>query len=323
MKQKLLLTLLLISQSFSAFSGNCSIDELLESMGLDPEIQTIFEFKTELRKQEFGGTLYEDIFFRYLDEINPYFKTDGELELSQVQWAKQLVDSGNLDRFKRAVHYVAINSSSGIPMLDAKYAIGIELAKLDSIFLSNNYISDIKVVATHDNVTTYWKHLDGVPVRGHPDGVTWNSIEGAGAPDGETELVIALVKNEEGKWVLPNGNHGSSNIVLHEYGHALDKIMGKIINGKKLSSDPEFYRAWYNEYSSGSLKDGYYTQPENNYESALEETFAEGLSKYFSQDGVSHTDWRYVSNYIQTVLMPIFNDPSPWSWLKSVDSKIE
>lgn len=307
MIRKTLISLLLLSQSSTVFSGSCSIDELLESMDLHADINTVFELKTELRKHEFGGTLYETLFFRYIEEINPYFKTDGELFYSQVQWAKQLVDSGNLDRFRRAVHHVKVNPSSDIPVLDAKYAIGKELAKLNPVFLSNDYIQDIQVIATHNNVTTYWKHLDGVPVRGHPDGVTWNTIEGAGAPDGETELVIALVQDQDGKWVLPNGNHGSSNIVLHEYGHALDKVMGKMLfKGKKLSSDPQFYRAWYNEYSAGNLKDAYYTQPDNNYEAALEETFAEGLSKYFSQDGVSAYEWRYVSNYITTVLIPIF-----------------
>lgn len=294
--------------SFNSFAYNgCTINDMLESMEVDVDINTSFELKTELRKNIFGGTLYEPMFFRYLEELNPYFKTDSELTFAQVAWVKQLVDSGNILRFRKAIAHVKINPKSSIPELDANYAIGVELSKFNTSILDHIIDRNIKVIATHDNVTTYWTHLDGVPVRGHPDGATWNTIEGAGAPPGETEIVIALKQDATGKWVLPNGNHGSKNIVLHEASHAIDRIVGQLIqdNKLKLSLDPNFYRAWYNDYTSGNLKDSYYTQPQNNYEVGLEESFAEGLAKYFIADGISHTEWPFISEYIRTTLVPL------------------
>lgn len=83
-----------------------------------------------------------------------------------------------------------------IPEFEGRYLVAKELSKLDPALLKSgwNTVHEIKLVVTHDNVTTYWEHLKGQPVRGHEAGITWDSIPGAGSPEGLTELVIALQK---------------------------------------------------------------------------------------------------------------------------------
>ncbi|MFM5433551.1 hypothetical protein ACET9P_22090 [Aeromonas veronii] len=304
MKLKILLALLILNTN-NVFANDCNISSLLSSMNIKEDVKTVFQLKAEMRKLH-GGGLYNKLFDRYLEEVNPYFRFDGPLDINQVVWAKKFIDDGFFNKMKKAARRVGVNPSSNVDIHNAEYAIGRELARLDDVFISNKNTIYIKVIATDDNVTTYWTHLDGVQVRGHPTGVTWNTIEGAGAPDNEVELVIALKKNGNGQWALPEvGNHGSKNIVLHEYGHAIDKIAGKAItsNGNKFSLEPDFYQAWYNEYISGNLKESYYTQAANNYEAALEESFAEGFAKYFSGDGVSHAEWPYISSYFKNILI--------------------
>ncbi|GEK15849.1 anthrax toxin lethal factor-related metalloendopeptidase [Aliivibrio fischeri] len=283
------------------------INEILESLDLDVNIDTIFGLKENLYPM-LGGTKYRPYINRLLEETNPHFAKDGPLTLSDMQWLKSYIDSKAIDRFKKSLGHVKPHKASGVSEFDAKYLVSKELMKTECVFLSHGISSEIKVVVTKDNVTTYWAHLDGVSVRGHPEGSTWNSIPGAGAPDGETELVIAIRQNKDGKWELPSGNHGSSNLVLHEFGHALDKVIGNKMDKNLFSQSPEFYRNWYYEFKAGNLKDLYYTQSENNYETGLEETFAEGFAKYYGSNGnsaaVTQYDWPWVTSYFYQTLLP-------------------
>ncbi|HDY8067430.1 TPA: peptidase [Vibrio vulnificus] len=291
-------------------SANCeiySIDSLLDKLELPDYIQTHSELKEHLLPK-LGGTVYQPYISRYLDELNPNLAQNTELTLDNLIWVNSLIESKYVDKFKKAIAHVKVNKLSSVSEFDSKYLIGKELSKADSIFLSKSLSSNITIVATHDNVTTYWKHLDGVQVRGHPDGVTWNTIPGAGAPDGELELVIALKQGSDGVWHIPSGNHGSNNLVLHEYGHALDKIVGRKLDGKAFSQSEDFYRSWYNEYASGNLKDNYYIQPANNYSAALEETFAEGFAKLFDYGSVSEYEWPNVATYFYSVLKKKLQD---------------
>ncbi|BBR37576.1 hypothetical protein KAM338_18620 [Aeromonas caviae] len=312
MKKSLILSkiFILLLLGVASYVRGCDIYALLEEMEFPDDIDTIFELKIEMARQS-GGTYYRDDFIRYLEDLNPAFKVDAELTLEQLQWAKAVMDAGTLKRLSSGMGMVDVNTKSTVPISEAKYLVGKELAKLDPIILSTNWnLNSVgRVIVTNDNVTTYWTHLKGVPVRGHPDGVTWDSIPGAGSPDGENELVIALTKNNKGEWTIPKGNHGSSNLVIHEFAHTLDKLVGQRLDGRKLSKDPEFYRNWYNDYQSGKITEQYYLQPENNYENALEESFAEGFAKYFENNGrVTSYDWPYISSYIGNYLMKKLKD---------------
>ncbi|HBC3820671.1 TPA: peptidase [Vibrio parahaemolyticus] len=286
--------------SFNARS-QCDIYQKLQEMGLNTEIETNFQLKNHIFKES-GGTLYHPYFERFLKEKNPAFSIDGPLTYENLIWMQKFKDSGALSRLKAAVSHIKINPEAPIPEFDAKYLVGKELALVDDVFLHSNHMADVNLVVTNDNVTTYWKHLDGIPVRGHDPSVTWNSIPGAGAPDGVKELVIALHKGHDGSWYIPKGNHGSKNLVLHEFAHAFDKIVGHAIDQRPFSKSEDFYRSWYNEYSSGNLKEAYYLQPDNNYSAALEESFAEGFAKYYGADIAGSYDWPYITSYFYNTL---------------------
>ncbi|EGR03131.1 putative zinc metalloprotease [Vibrio cholerae HC-49A2] len=284
---------------FSSITNACPIGDILESMELPLEIETSHELRAELAKLT-GGTYYRDYLYRLIDELNPFFKTDQMLTAEHTYWAKQLLDSGKLKNFTSALSYVKINRNSMIPEFEGRYLVAKELSKLDPALLKSgwNTVHEIKLVVTHDNVTTYWEHLKGQPVRGHEAGITWDSIPGAGSPEGLTELVIALQKNPDGKWAIPTGNHGSKNLVIHEFGHTLDRVVGTYFTGKPYSQNPSFYQAWHSDYQLGKIKEHYFLQPENNYAVALEESFAEGLSKLYGIDNIQSTyDWPYMSAY--------------------------
>ncbi|WP_258317686.1 hypothetical protein, partial [Escherichia coli] len=80
---------------------------------------------------------------------------------------KGFKESGALNRLKLAVNYVKRNPESIVPEFEAKYLVSKELSLLDEAFFQSEYMSEVNIIVTHDNVTTYWKHLDGKPVRGH------------------------------------------------------------------------------------------------------------------------------------------------------------
>lgn len=284
--------------------AECDYYDVLENMGLSTDIETNFELKEAIFKEN-GGSVYHPYFERFLKEKNPAFSIDGELTYENLIWMKNFHESGSLKRFKMAVNHVKRNPDTIVPEFEAKYLVAKELSLIDEVFFRTDYLAEVNIIVTHDNVTTYWKHLDGQPVRGHGSDVTWNTIPGAGAPDGETELVIALSKDKDGNWFVPTGNHGSKNLVLHEFGHAFDKIVGNGLTGKPFSKSNEFYSSWYNEYSAGNLKESYYLQPANNYSAALEESFAEGMAKYYGSAVATGYEWPYITSYFYNVLRPL------------------
>ena len=95
------------------------------------------------------------------------------------------------------------------------------------------------ITVTNDNITNHpdrW-HLRDVTPRGWNNGMTWKDVPGGGALgkgadvgiNGD-ETVIALSKDATtGKWSISK-NHGSTNLVLHEYAHAIDRSFGEKAN---------------------------------------------------------------------------------------------
>ncbi|OWO88941.1 peptidase, partial [Vibrio cholerae] len=83
--------------------------------------------------------------------------TDQMLTAEHTYWAKQLLDSGKLKNFTSALSYVKINRNSMIPEFEGRYLVAKELSKLDPALLKSgwNTVHEIKLVVTHDNVTTY------------------------------------------------------------------------------------------------------------------------------------------------------------------------
>lgn len=281
--------------SCSSLANDCYKD-LLGYLDVDQNVETSIELRKELAKT-FNDGADQELFELFIEDANPFFKYDYPLSEQQVIWVRDFMDSDILKNFKVASERVKVISGEDLPDVRAKYLISKEMSKVDYKVFSSVYLSKVDFIATTGSVTTVWTDMKGVPAPGH-GGKLYDDIKAAfGLYEGKHQVVIAMVKDDTGSWILPSAHHGSSNIVLHEYGHALDYYLGMMFDHKKMSQDPAFHKAWYSEWENGGFKENYYIQPEDNYANGLSEAFAEGYAKYFSRDGVSHTDWPYLSNY--------------------------
>ncbi|WP_328590668.1 anthrax toxin lethal factor-related metalloendopeptidase [Kosakonia quasisacchari] len=154
-------------------------------------------------------------------------------------------------------------------------------------------------------------HLKGVTPRGWPEGVTWDTVPGLGAlgqgadasihPD---ETIVAVSRNEQGAWSLAEG-HRSTNLVLHEYAHALDRSFGEKAQmgetgagdiGDFLSRRRSFVSVWEQDlgHTDPTSDDNYYWQ--GGSEAGAEEAFAEGFSNLYS--GTNFHNWPNIKTYI-------------------------
>ncbi len=147
--------------------------------------------------------------------------------------------------------------------------------------------------------------------QGWPEGQTLESISGMGAPGKVAmegthpdETIIALSKNAAGGWSLAGG-HSSTNLVLHEYAHAIDRSFGeKGLMGPKGSGETGDFISRRDSFISDWKKDLGHTTPESpdNYywqggtRGGAEEAFAEGFSDLYLKSNARN--WPNIKSYI-------------------------
>jgi RHS repeat-associated protein len=140
------------------------------------------------------------------------------------------------------------------------------LAKLPPELLSALEGAGVKWVAVKDSVAEYPTFSGGSP-RGWPAGSTWSQVPGVYDPS--TNSVVIATSGAHG--------HGSSDLVLHETGHAFDYVMGHPSQGEDFSW-AYAQSSWATADPSGP--DRYYTSA-GNPAGYLEEAFAESFARYF------------------------------------------
>jgi hypothetical protein len=145
-------------------------------------------------------------------------------------------------RFQKAITMVTLNPNSPVNSQAAR-AVAIELAKLPINLLNPAKAEGLTIRVTHNNVTTYHTHLAGTGTRGHSSG-EWDKLPGVGAFGGSKEIVITMEQDGSGKWRVGT-HHGAANLVLLEFGHSVDRLLGASTTGTNLNKDNAFYAAWY------------------------------------------------------------------------------
>ena len=262
------------------------------AQGLAPDIRTHEQLRSAITRQHGEQTL------ALLDEKLPSFMhSKGMLTPRHIETIGQLLNSGEVARFQQAITMVTLNAKSPVDSQAAR-AVAIELAKLPMNLLKQADAEGLTIRVTHDNVTTYHTHLAGTSARGHGGG-GWDKLPGVGAFGGSKETVIAMEQDRSGKWQV-GSHHGSANLVLHEFGHSIDRLVGASTTGANLSQDSSFYAAWYNDYHK--LGDAYFQQacPKGHYEPGLEESFAEGLARLYG-DNNAFAHWSHIEAQLLTL----------------------
>ncbi|CAM3311052.1 MULTISPECIES: anthrax toxin lethal factor-related metalloendopeptidase [Yersinia] len=169
------------------------------------------------------------------------------------------------------------------------------------------------ITLTNDNITNHprMNALKGQTPRGWTNGKTWDSVPGVGAlgkgAENEfhaDETVVALTQLANGSWQLAT-EHGSANLVLHEYAHAIDRSFGEKANmgdkglgevGDSLSCRQSFRDIWQTELGSTSQTDSNYYYWQGGSDGGAEEAFAEAFSDLYG--GTSQRPWPNIKAYI-------------------------
>uniref|UniRef100_A0A3B0M8R5 ATLF-like domain-containing protein n=1 Tax=Arsenophonus endosymbiont of Trialeurodes vaporariorum TaxID=235567 RepID=A0A3B0M8R5_9GAMM len=131
------------------------------------------------------------------------------------------------------------------------------------------------ITVTNDNITNHpdkWSLRDQTP-RGWNNGLTWKDVPGVGAlgksanyPYNGDETFIALSKDALiNKWSISK-NHGSINLVLHEYAHAIDRSFGEKANmGQEGLGNAGDYLSRRNSFRRARKADLGNTAPNSSY----------------------------------------------------------
>lgn len=140
-----------------------------------------------------------------------------------------------------------------------------ELVKLPLPILGHMQKNGVRVVVCRNSITEVLTHLRGVRPNGWPPGASWDNVHGSGG-----DPVVIATDARSGRRVL---NHeGSFNIVLHEVGHALDRVSSQAsLTGKfRLAREAHLDRL-----------PAYFLQAEPAGQS---ETYAESFAQVFGGD---------------------------------------
>lgn len=258
----------------------------LRTQGFPPNIHNHEQLRSAISRLHGAQTL------GLLDEKLTFFmQTKGMLTPRHIKIIRRLLNSSEVAHFQKAITMVTLNPSSPVNS-QAQRAVAIELAKLPINLLNRADIAGLTVRVTHDNVTTYNNDLAGTGVRGYDDG-NWSKLQGVGAFGKSKETIIAMEQDRSGKWRVGT-KHGSANLVIHEFGHSIDRLLGANSTGINLSKNNTFYTAWYNDFHK---LDPYFQQAgaKGDYEPGLEESFAEGLARLYGNNK-TFTHWTNIEN---------------------------
>jgi len=174
------------------------------------------------------------------------------------------------------------------------------------------------ITLTNDNVTNHQnrQYLKGVTPRGHTG--TWDTVPGEGAQGKSApenvhgdETIIAMTEVSTGQWQMATG-HTSTNLILHEFGHAIDRSFGEKANlgaggmgeaGDYLSRRQSFRHAWNTDlgHTTSNSSEAYYWQEGSD--GGAEEAFAEAVSDLYG--GTNYRNWPNVKSYISTKMKAI------------------
>lgn len=221
-------------------------------------------------------------------------KKSGTISSHDMESLIKIVRSSDFKKRHILSKMVTVNKTSNIDEHARKLVIK-ELDKLPASLIFEAYNQGMTVVITHDDVTTYRTDLLDESVPGH-DRSSWIGVPGVGAYDNK-ETVIALKFNISNKcWEIPD-NHGSCNLILHEFGHSVDRILGVARTGMITSETKSFYRAWYADFN---LLDGDYYQGNESdvdFYRPLAESYAEAFALTFNDN--NEIKWPHIQNYIR------------------------
>ncbi|WP_312209422.1 RHS repeat-associated core domain-containing protein [Pseudescherichia sp.] len=207
--------------------------------------------------------------------------------------------------------------------IDPNLSINVDHAKLQLYKIPLNVLEKLQelgqyITFTNDNITNnpLRAHLKGVIPRGHV--ATWDTVPGVGAqgknaPAGThgDETVIAMSQTSSGQWQMAT-NHGSTNLMLHEFAHAIDRSFGEKGNlgdkgtgeeGDYLSRRQSFRHAWRQDLSQSANDSDttYYWQ--GGSDGGAEETFAEAFGDMYG--GTNYRHWPNVKSYISEKMKTI------------------
>ena len=263
-----------------------NLEHTARSYGLPTNIHTLADLRQAVVKLHGAQTM------AYLQERIPTLVANGKLSPGQVEFVGELLKSGEVNRFKLALSMVSANPSSPVDT-QAKRVVATELARLPLKLLQTADNNHITVMVTHDNVTTYLSQLKGEVAQGHSAG-SWDTL--SGVSHGK-EVVIAMEYDAVTEaWKIGRG-HGSANLVLHEFGHSLDHVLGTANSYYKSDKDGNFHKAWHDDYNA--LGDPYYQQPgpNNDYAPGRNEAFAEGLAKLYGNTATAQ-HWTNIEKHL-------------------------
>ncbi|MDN0086514.1 hypothetical protein QVN42_03740 [Yersinia nurmii] len=196
----------------------------------------------------------------------------------------------------------------------------VELQKLPLNILKTADTLGQFITLTNDNVTNHPRMnvLKGVTPRGWTNGQTWDSVPGVGASGigvnnglDADETVLALTQHANGGWQLSTA-HGSANLVLHEYAHAIDRSFAQKANmgdngfgdvGDSLSRRQSFLDIWQAELGSTPQTDSNYYYWQDGDHGGAEEAFAEAFCDLYG--GTSLRPWPNIKAYIAAKMASI------------------
>lgn len=282
------------SQELNEVGEQRKIAAAVKKQGLDETIRTHEQLHTAIEEHYGQQTLA-----LLKSKLPSFMAATGSLSPAQVDVIAQLLNSDAATCFAQAIQMVHLNPSSGVDDQCARL-VATELAKLPLNLLNKANQMGVRVVVTDNNVTTYLPELKGQGARGHGGG-TWDNIQGVGAFGIRNETVIAMEKNASGDWQIGT-NHGSANLVLHEFGHTIDRLIGAKDSGRYFSKASGFDTGWANDYNQ--LDTDYFRQDGGSkntpHDAGLEESFAEGLARLYGGNS-SFKHWPSIEAHLMTL----------------------
>jgi Flp pilus assembly pilin Flp len=159
----------------------------------------------------------------------------------------------------------AITQTGGTGTAADREAVLAELQKLPPRDLQALQDKGVKITVVKNSVVEALPALKGVTPRGWPPGSSWDNVPGLYDPN--TNQVIIATRN--GAVPATGDGHGSSNLVIHETGHAIDASTGG-------HNDPAFQAA--RNQDIGKL-DAYETQAGD---AGLQESYAESMARHYN-----------------------------------------
>lgn len=169
---------------------------------------------------------------------------------------------------------------SGTAAAADKAVVVTELLKMPQAALEVLRDEGAKVWVCRNSVTEVRADLQGVRPRGWPAGMTWDNVPGLFDPGGNRTIIAT----RGGIVPLTGDGHGSSNLVIHEVGHAVD-------HNSAASTSPAFVA------SREADKAGLSAYESQAGDAGKEETYAESMGRYYGGDANDRANHPNLNEY--------------------------